>query len=57
MIRYYHVQRDVNDFLFRKFTIQYYNNTYVLFSSEGKELLTNGNTYQSNNLRIEPTEM
>jgi len=30
---------------------------YVLFSSEGKELLTNGNTYQSNNLRIEPTEM
>jgi len=25
--------------------------------SEGKELLTNGNTYQSNNLRIEPTEM
>lgn len=30
---------------------------YLLFFSEGKELLTNGNTYQSNNLRIEPTEM
>ncbi|CAI6366710.1 unnamed protein product [Macrosiphum euphorbiae] len=27
------------------------------FVFEGKELLTNGNTYQSNNLRIEPTEM
>ncbi|XP_025420023.1 fasciclin-2-like isoform X1 [Sipha flava] len=25
--------------------------------SEGKELLTNGNTYQSNNMCIEPTEM